>query len=400
MNLLSPLKKKRLMVLGLNSGTSADGLDLALLKIDRAGGAIRIAQVAGARRRYPRNLRQAVLSLADAPTVSPDDLIYIDQALGQFYGRTAAAFIKRWEREGTPVDIVASHGQTVRHLPKKTRFVGFTVNGTLQLGSPEQIAARTGRVVVADFRQGEVALGHEGAPITTAAMQRLFASTRESRLIVNIGGMSNFFFFPGRRSPLETMAADCGPGNSLCDLLCERLFGVPFDRGGRLALAGQASKRLLTLLLAEPFFQSREASTGREVFGRGLAERIIERADKLRLSKHDIIATAAELTVTSIANGLRPILRRDSTVRNLYLTGGGVHNRFFARRLSEQLDGLEVVSIQQLGFDPGLVEASAYAVMGEAALRSESASVHRAGGAGGSRRAILGRIVQPPQEIA
>ena len=96
------------------------------------------------------------------------------------------------------MDIVASHGQTVRHLPRKTRFVGFTVNGTLQLGSPEQIAAHTGRIVAADFRQGDVALGHEGAPITTPAMARLFASPKESRLIVNIGGMSNFFFFPGR----------------------------------------------------------------------------------------------------------------------------------------------------------------------------------------------------------
>ena len=195
------------------------------------------------------------------------------------------------------------------------------------------------------------------------------------------------------------MAADCGPGNSLCDLLSARLFKVPFDRGGRLALSGQSSQRLLTLLLAEPFFQSREASTGREAFGLGMAERILEGARELRLSKHDIIATAAELTVTAIANSVRPILRRDRSVRNLYLTGGGVHNKFFARRLREQLDDLEVVSIQELGFDPGLVEASAYAVLGEAALRSEGVSIPRAGGARGSRRAVLGRIVQPPQEI-
>jgi anhydro-N-acetylmuramic acid kinase len=298
------------------------------------------------------------------------------------------------------VDAIASHGQTVRHLPQKTRFVGFTVNGTLQLGSPEQIAAHTGRIVTADFRQSDVALGHEGAPITTPAMERLFATRQESRLIVNIGGMSNFFYFPGRRSPLESLAADCGPGNSLCDLLCERLFSVPFDRGGRLALAGRSSLRLLTLLQAEPFFHGRESSTGRESFGGALADRIIERAGKLRLSKHDIIATAAELTVTAVANSVRPIVRRDRSVRNLYLTGGGVHNRFFARRLREQLEGLEVVSIQQLGFDPGLVEASAYAVLGEAALRGEGFLVHRAGGAGGSRQAILGRIIQPPQETA
>jgi anhydro-N-acetylmuramic acid kinase len=393
------LNKKRLTVLGLNSGTSADGLDLAVLRIERTGGRFRITQLAGSERRYPPNLRQAVLSLADAQTISPEDIIRVDQALGQFYGRAAASFVKRQERSGLHIDIIASHGQTVRHLPHKSRFVGYTVNGTLQLGAPEQIAAHTGRVIVADFRQADVALGNEGAPITTAAMQRLFSAPNESRLLVNIGGMSNFFFFPARKSPLAALSADCGPGNSLCDILTEQLFGVPYDRGGRLALSGLVSMRLLTLLLAEPFFQSGEASTGRETFGRELAERILSLARKLRLSKHDIIATTAELTVAAIANSVRPIVRRDRTIRSLFLTGGGVYNRFFARRLREQLDGLEVVSIKALGYDPGLVEASAYAVMGEATLRSEGLPTRNAGNTRGSHWAVLGRIVQPSQEI-
>jgi anhydro-N-acetylmuramic acid kinase len=392
------LNKKRLTVLGLNSGTSADGLDLAVLRIDRSGGRLRIAQLAGTERRYPPGLRQAALSLADAPTISPEEIIRVDQALGQFYGRTAAACINRWKRQGIAVDAIASHGQTVRHLPHKSRFVGFTVNGTLQLGSPEQIATHTGLVVVADFRQADVALGNEGAPITTPAMQRLFSAPRESRLIVNIGGMSNFFFFPAPKSPLTALAADCGPGNSLCDILAERLFGVPYDRGGRLALSGQVSLRLLTLLLAEPFFQGAETSTGRETFGSALADRIIERARKLRLSKHDIMTTAAGLTVTAIADSVRPIVRRDRTVKSLFLTGGGVHNRFFARRLGGLLDGLEVVSIAKLGYDPGLVEASAYAVMGEAALRGEGLPTNNSPADARSRRPVLGRIVQPPQE--
>lgn len=394
MTLARLLNKKRLTVLGLNSGTSADGLDLALLRIDRSAGRLRITPLAGGERRYPPSLRRAVLSLSDAATISPDDVIRLDQALGRFYGRTAATFIRRWERAGTAIDVVASHGQTVRHLPHKSRFVGFTVNGTLQLGSPEQIGAHTGRVVVADFRQAEVALGHEGAPITTPAMRRLFSSPGESRLIVNIGGMSNFFFFPARASS-PALAADCGPGNSLCDLLAERLFRVPFDRGGRLALRGQVSLRLLTLLLAEPFFKGTEISTGREAFGRALADRLTEQAHKLHLSKYDIIATAAELTATAIADSIRPIVRRDRTIGSLFLTGGGVHNRFFARRLRDLLDGLDVVSIERLGYDPGLVEAAAYAVLGEAALRSEGMPAHDAGG---RRWAVLGRIVQPPQE--
>ena len=336
--------------------------------------------------------------MAGAGLVAPDDVIHLDQALGHFFGRTAATYIRRLERAGTVVDLVASHGQTVRHLPKKKKIAGYNVNGTLQLGSLEQIAAHTGKVVVGDFRQADVALGHEGAPITVAAMQRLLADPRESRLFVNIGGMANYFFFPSRRSPLNAAAADCGPGNSLCDILAERLFRAPFDRGGKLALSGQVSQRLLTLLLAEPFFKSDMVSTGREAFGQELADRLIAQARKLRLSRPDTIATAAELTVTAISNSVSPFIRRDPTVRSLYLTGGGIRNKFFARRLSDRLGGLKVVSIAALGYDPDLVEASAYAVMGEAALRSEALLTQYGQGVFCRHLPVLGRIVQPPQE--
>ncbi|MEW5796201.1 MAG: anhydro-N-acetylmuramic acid kinase, partial [Candidatus Zixiibacteriota bacterium] len=288
------------------------------------------------------------------------------------------------------------HGQTVRHLPRKTRFAGYLVNGTMQLGSLEQIAAHTRRIVVGDFRQADIALGNEGAPITGAAMHRLFAAVEESRLIVNIGGMSNFFYFPGRKARRAPAAADCGPGNSLCDILASRLFGVPFDRGGKLARSGRTSQRLLTLLLGQPYFKRGARSTGREEFGQRLADRLIAAGRKLRLEKADILATAAELTVCAISRSLRPFIRRDRTVRSLYLTGGGVHNRFFVERLRGLSDSLAVESIAALGYDSDLVEASAYAVMGEAALRGEALPTRFGSGMRKPHRPVLGRIVQPP----
>jgi anhydro-N-acetylmuramic acid kinase len=398
MKLAALLKRKRLVLLGLNSGTSADGLDLAAVAIDRSRGRYRVKFLSGRMRRYPPAIRKLILKTADSEFIAPEELVRLDQALGQFQGRVAASFIGRLNKTGVKVDAVASHGQTVRHLPRFEKLVGFKTRGTLQLGSPEQIADKTSKVVVADFRQADVAAGNEGAPITGAAMERMVADRKESRLIVNIGGMANFFYFPGASSGLAGQAADCGPGNSLSDILSRKLFNEKYDRGGKQALAGKVSQRLLALLLAEPFFTNSDRSTGREAFGVDLADRVVKYSKKLRLGPNDILATAAELTPVAIEQSVATFVRRDSRLSKLYLTGGGVRNRFFVRRLKEIFPNLEVCSIDRLGFDPDLVEASAFAVMGEACLRSEGLVTCFGAGSRKKTRPVLGRIVQPAQK--
>lgn len=393
------LNKKKLVVLGLNSGTSADALDLAALRIERRGRKITVRFLDGAVRRYPERLRQATLEAADSSHCNPDKLVLLHNSLGAFYGREADKYIRKLGLKGISVDLVASHGQTVRHLPQKVRTAGFAVNGSLQLGSLDRIAAATGKMVVGDFRQADIALGHEGAPITVAAMSRLFAHPNESRMILNIGGMSNFFYLPTARSGFCTQAADCGPGNSLLDLLSKKLYGEKYDRHGRRALAGEISQRLLSILLAEPFFSGKARSTGREAFGDQLADRMITVGKKLKLRAEDLMATAAELTVTAIVYGIEKLLVRDHNVTKLYLTGGGLKNRFLRRRLAEVFDDLEVGSISELGVDPDLVEAAAYAVMGEACLRSESLPTVFDQSGRQKRQPVLGLIAQPPQGV-
>jgi anhydro-N-acetylmuramic acid kinase len=249
--------------------------------------------------------------------------------------------------------------------------------------------------VVGDFRQADIALGHEGAPITVAAMRRLFATPDESRLIVNIGGMANYFFFPARRSGLKPAAADCGPGNSLSDILSQRWFGERFDRNGRRASSGRVHQKLLTRLWAEPFFNRPEKSTGRESFGVGLADRIIAYARKYGLARHDVMATTAELTVAAIAHQVRRFVRGGEGLSKLYLTGGGWRNKFFRRRLGEYFDGVEICTVVELGFDPDLVEAAAYAVMAEACVRSEAMPAVLGRPRNKVRQPVLGRLVQP-----
>jgi anhydro-N-acetylmuramic acid kinase len=212
-------------------------------------------------------------------------------------------------------------------------------------------------------------------------------------LIVNIGGMANYFYLPAKNATPKIAAADCGPGNSLCDLLCARLFSVDHDKGGRIAASGRVHDDLLMLLTADDFFSGRTKSTGREQFGAAMADRIITFGKRYRVAAEDMLRTVAELTVAGIVRSIRPLLRRDKSLSKLYLTGGGQHNIFFVRQLEQSLPGLQIHSADDLGVEADFIEAAAYAVMGEACIRAESlpTTAYRR-----ARRPVLGRIAQPP----
>ena len=381
------------MILGLNSGTSADGLDMAALRFNPSKNVSGITYLSGHHKAYPAQLRRQALALADSTSVSLEEVIALDNLLGRFCGRAAAKYIDQLERDGIKVDAVCSHGQTVRHVPN--RRAGAPVGGSLQLGSRAMIAAETGKVVIGDFRQADIALGNEGAPITTPAMHLLFASKRESRLLVNIGGMANYFYFPAGSS--EMKGADCGPGNSLSDILTSTLFGQRFDRGGRRAKAGLISQRLLTLLRGNAFFNGKQISTGRELFGKAMAQEMTDFGREFSLSDDDLIATAGELTAVSIARRVRPIAEADKNISKLCLTGGGRKNMFFVGRLQHYLPDLQIVRVDELGIDGDFVEAAAYAVLGEATLRSRAVPVQPLGRGRSQRSPVLGEIAQPPE---
>ena len=394
MTLSQLLARKRLVVLGMNSGTSADGLDLAVLQITSSRESS-IKYLVGKCVPYPPKLREAVLHLSDAKSIQLEEIVYLDNLLGRFYGRQAARYIALLTKRGIAVDVVASHGQTVRHLPKKVRHLGESVHGTLQIGSLDMIAAITGKPVVGDFRQADIALGHEGAPITVAAMAKLFGHATKSRLILNVGGMANYFYFPAGLRSGTIRAADTGPGNVMADLLCRALYNREYDRDGVYASRGMVSRALLQFAVKNTLAVRKTHSTGREQFGASLAKVMIARGRSLRLTNDDIIATGLELTVEGVCRQVLPIMRSDRTIDKLYLTGGGVHNSFLVERLQQELSPCTVTSVAELGFDPDLVEASAYAVMGAATLRSEGLPT-RFGGKRVRFEPVLGKIAQPP----
>ncbi len=378
-------------MLGMNSGTSVNSLDMVAVRIVRTDRGVRAKFLTGREKKYPSNLRNLILDLADSDKPDLTHTAHLDNVLGRFYGRAAADFIGQLARQRIRIDVVASHGQTVRHLPEKVKIDQHMVRCTVQLGSLSQVATRTGRITIGDFRQADIAIGNEGAPVTQAAMERLFSSRKESRLIVNVGGMSNYFYLPGPGSKQPSSAADCGPGNSLCDLLCLRLFGKPYDRSGKYAAAGQVSQRLMMLLHGNRFFSGSTVSTGRESFGRVAADKIIKLGRRLSMSNNDMLATAAALTVDSIVALVWPIIQVDPTIKKLYLTGGGRKNIFLIKSLARMLPEVEIDTVDELGIDGDFVEAACFAVMGEAALRSEPLPT-----TGKIKLPVMGIIAQPP----
>ncbi len=395
MSLRRLLDKKSLVLLGLNSGTSADGLDLAAVRFTRRGNRIKGTFLGGTARKYPARLRTALLATADAEIVALNELLYLDNVLGDFTGRSTEIFVRDLAKKGIKVDAIASHGQTVRHLPTRTNYLGKGTNATSQIGSLAHIAALSGLLTVGNFRQADIAVGGEGAPVTAGAMGQLFGSTKESRLIVNIGGMSNYFYISAGVQN-RVMAADCGPGNALCDILSQRLFKQDFDRGGHRASRGTPSERLLTMLFAEPFFRRRQRSTGREAFGPSLVERMMHFAKEFSLSNDDLMATAVELTTRSIAMAVWPILCKDEPLSKLYLTGGGRKNTFLAARLGHHLPDVSIISIDLLGIDGDLVEAACFASLGEMALRGAGSRDGAVTRRGWTAVPVRGQIVQPP----
>jgi anhydro-N-acetylmuramic acid kinase len=387
------IKKKSLTILGLNSGTSADSLDMAVLRIKRDRKKHAVKFICSHEKKFPKIVKNKIEKLMYQEKVSLSELMDFHNQLGDLFGCWAFDYIKQLEKKKIRVDMIASHGQTIRHLPNPKKSASRINSASLQIASPEFIATRTRKIVVSDFRQAEIACGGEGAPITVLAVKTLLDSN-SSRLIVNIGGISNYYYFPRRSIKSKIDGMDCGPGNSLSDILCQRMYNKKYDRNGNLAKKGKISQKLLSILLKNRFYSEKLKSTGKEVFGKMMADTIIGHKKTLKLSKEDIMATVVELTARSIYMKILPIIKKDQKIKQLYLTGGGRKNIFLKSRLSKNLPQLEITVVDELNIDGDFLEATAYAIMGEAAIRSHSMSMLKVKG---NESPILGRITQPPK---
>jgi anhydro-N-acetylmuramic acid kinase len=369
------MKHAEQLFLGLMSGTSMDGIDAAILRF----GDRRCDVVAAACIPYPDSVRLSLRAVRQDPGICTIDMLgQLDRQVGECFADAAGDVLSKSRIAAEKIVAIGSHGQTLRHQPDaKPAF-------TLQIGDPSIVAARTGITVVADFRRGDMAVGGHGAPLAPAFHQWLFWHDTGNRVVLNIGGIANITVLPAN-GPVTGF--DTGPGNTLLDAWVQQHQNRDFDLDGTWASQGQASEKLLLALLQEPYFAARPPkSTGFEYFNLAWLERKISES-MARPEKQDVQATLAELTCRSIADAI--MLRAPGTTE-VFICGGGFHNRDLMLRLGRRLPGVGIQSTSVHGLDPDWVEAAAFAWLAKRRISGEPGNLPSVTGA--SRPVLLGGI--------
>ena len=382
-------------VLGLMSGTSADGIDVALVRVSGRGRRTRARLEKFCTFPFPARVRRAVLRVANAnrrAVLSVAEVSQLHFLLGELYAEAVTRACRRFRVPLKRIDLIGCHGQTVYHQPRSERFAGRRVASTLQLGEAQVLAERTGQPVVANFRPRDLAAGGQGAPLVPFVDYLLYRHPQRGRVALNIGGIANVTVIPAGARPEQVIAFDTGPGNMVIDAVVERVSRGRrrFDRNGALAARGQILKPLLRRLLRHPYFRRRPPkSTGREEFGQAYAEKFLRAAG--RASAADTVGTATELTVQSIAAAFERFIFPRTRVDDVILAGGGARNGFLVRRLKEELPGLRFIPAGKMGVDEKAKEAFAFAVLAYQTWHGEPANLPSATGA--RRAVVLGTIV-------
>ncbi|MEP7353790.1 MAG: anhydro-N-acetylmuramic acid kinase [Acidobacteriota bacterium] len=366
-------------VCGIMSGTSLDGIDVAI--VDLNGRSIQPVALHSAP--YPKAVREAILGVSNvmAPTGAIARLHFL---LGELYAEAVIATCRKHRVPLKSVELCGMHGQTIFHEGTPVNFLGRKIASTLQIGDPSVFAERTGIRTISNFRERDIAAGGKGAPLVPYVDYLLFHHRRKSRVALNIGGIANITVIPAGAKREQVIAFDTGPGNMVIDALISKYTDgkQTYDLNGRIAQKAEVHERLLTSMLSDPYFTLKPPkSAGREQFGQEFASGLIATGIPIP----DLIATATELTACSIAKAIQ---RHAPKTIEVIVSGGGVHNRWLMERLRNLIDG-PVLSSEILGVDPDAKEALAFAVLAREFVRRRPSNL--LGATGARRNVLLGR---------
>ena len=377
-------------VVGLMSGTSGDGIDAALVDLSRQKSGLRVRMVAFHSLPYPRSLQQRILSASVSGTVS--ELCHLNALLGEWFANAALRVIRAAKLHPKSIDLIGSHGQTVHHLPHGIKDAGIgAIRSTLQIGEPAVIAERTGITTVANFRPRDIAAGGQGAPLTPGVHALLFRHPGRTRLIVNLGGISNVTYLPRGSGCDGLIAFDTGPANMVLDGLMVRTTNgrMSMDREGRLAARGKVDGRLLTKLLAHPFLsQVPPKSTGREAFGTKMLDDLFTLQQAQQLPIEDLLATCSRWAAEAVGTARRWI---PGGIDDVIVGGGGVRNHAIMAHLEDVFRPVPVSTFESHGWDSKGLESVAFAVLAYQTVMEQCGNVPAVTGA--AHPALLGCIV-------
>ena len=395
-----------MIVAGIMSGTSADGIEVALVRITersrssarnlrstrRSAGDVSTTQLqllAHASYPYPKAVRNTVLSSMNAANASVADLARLNFLLGELY---AEAVLTTQRKFRLRAELVGCHGQTLFHQGNPQPYLGRRIAVTWQTGEGSVIAARIRVPVISDFRPADMAAGGKGAPLVPFLDYLLYSDARIGRIVQNIGGIANLSAIPAGAPPEKVVAFDTGPGNMVIDAVTERLFHQPFDRDGRIAASGRVHENMVARILRQPFFRKAPPKTaGREEFGREFVQKFLRLCG--RIPKQDVVATATALTALSIRAAIRDfVLSKTKSYLEIVVSGGGAKNATLLAMLANELEplGISLRLSDEFGLPAAAKEATAFALLAYETWHHRPSNIPSATGA--KRPAILGKI--------
>lgn len=384
------------VAVGLMSGTSVDGVDAAVIRIEGEAPNIRVTLLAFENKAFPEAVRNEILDCFIPRNAIVTRLGRLNFLLGELFAEAALSVIRAAGLSPADVDVIGSHGQTIWHEPNPQKSCAYTV----QLGEGSVIAQRTGVVCISDFRVSDMAAGGQGAPLVPFTEFLLYRSEKETTLLQNLGGIGNITVLPKGCGADDVYAFDTGPGNMVIDALVSRSTNglLTMDKGGSIAAKGQVDFWLLQFLLQHPYFsQLPPKTTGREVFGKEYTDALIATAQQKGIPMENVISTATAMTAASIAQAYRDFILPCNPASRMILSGGGCYNPILVDFIRKEFVrfGVDVRTQEEAGGNSDAKEAIAFALLADCTLHGIPGNLPAVTGAKNS--ALLGKISLPPK---
>ncbi|GAB3765220.1 anhydro-N-acetylmuramic acid kinase [Spirosoma pomorum] len=378
-------------IIGLMSGTSLDGLDVALCRITGSGLDTQVELEQFQTVAYDEAIKVAIRTIFAKKEIDFEQLCLLNPYIGRLHGQIILDCLRQWQIDPTDIDIVASHGQTVYHAPKSQHQRDKFPNATLQIGDGDHVAVTTGIITLSDFRQKHIALGGEGAPLAVYGDYFMFSKVGENRLLVNIGGIGNFTYLPADQDASAVFTTDTGPGNTLLDAYAQRLLGTAYDKDGGLASQGEVNETVLNALKGNHFFDAPfPKTTGPELFNITYVEDVLSRTG-VTLTDADLMRTLVQFSAETIAEAIVRVLRPGETY-HVYLSGGGAHNPILISAIRQLLPDCQFGRTDDIGVSGDAKEAVLFAVLANETLAGSTTSF---GERQGVPTAFMGKISFP-----
>ncbi|HEV3374769.1 MAG TPA: anhydro-N-acetylmuramic acid kinase [Candidatus Acidoferrum sp.] len=382
-----------MLVLGLMSGTSADGIDVALARISGSPPNLNVKLLGHTSFRFPPAIRKEILHVAGQQSITAGELSQLNFRLGELFADAALAACRRFRVSPRRISLIGTHGQTVFHQGRPISFFGHPASSTLQIGEPSVIAAHTGITTVGDFRPADLAVGGQGAPLVPFADYLLYRHSKLGRVSLNLGGIANITVLPANAKPSQVFAFDTGPANILIDALVLHFTHgrQRFDKNARLASQGRSLPALLDELMRDPYLKlAPPKSSGREYYGRAYVQKLLALGRRFRARPADLVRAATIFTALSVVDALNRFVLPKTKIRQLIVAGGGAHNPLILAQLDAALPGIDVFLSSRFGISIDAKEAFAFALLAYETFHRRAANIPSATGA--RRPAILGKI--------